>query len=68
MITPYEHRQTIQELYRLFSKDPYVPKASHVLRTSKFELNPLYQQVKVPYTNDIILEVKPFILSGPEYN
>ena len=67
MATAYEHRQTVQDLYRLFSHQPYDPKISWVL-PNEFVLDPLFQSKKQEYVNDIILEKKPFILAGPEFN
>ena len=64
---PFEHRQTVEIFYKLFSKDPYDPKLSRVL-PNKFVLDPMLQSVKQPYTNDIILEDELFILAGPEFN
>ena len=67
MATAYEHRKTVQDLYRLFSNEPYDPKLSWVL-PNEFVLDPMLQSVKQPYTNDIILEDELFILAGPEFN
>jgi len=64
---PFEQRQTVEVLYQTFSKDPYDPKLSWVL-PNEFVLNPLFQIVKQEYVNDVILEEKPFILAGPEFN
>ena len=68
MATPYSEQPKVEMLYRLFSNQEYKPTHSYVLRTSVFELNPLYQHITPPYVNDVILEKEPFILSGPEYN
>jgi hypothetical protein len=68
MTTPYEHRQTVEILYELFSKDPYNPKISSVLPNSEFTLNPLLQSVKQEFVADYVTEDKPFILAGPEFN
>jgi hypothetical protein len=67
MATAYALRETTQELYRLFSHEPYNPKESWVL-PNEFVLDPLFQQKKQEYVNDVILEEKPFILAGPEFN
>jgi hypothetical protein len=65
---PFEHRQTVEIFYKTFSKDPYDPKLSGVLPTSKFVLNPLFQYTKQQFIEEFIMEEKPFILSGPEFN
>lgn len=79
MATAYEHRQTTQDLYRLFSNEPYDPKMSWVL-SNEFVLDPVLQVtpkteplVKIQiehkeFIPDYIVEDKPFILSGPEFN
>jgi hypothetical protein len=64
---PYELRNTVQDLYTAFSSKPYDPKLSWVL-PNEFVLNPLFQHSKQSYKNDVILEEKPFILAGPEFN
>ena len=65
---PFEHRQTVEIFYQTFSKDPYDPKLSGVLPTSEFSLDPTFQSVKLEFVEEFILEDKPFILSGPEFN
>jgi len=76
---PFEHRQTVEIFYKLFSKDPYDPKLSWVL-PNDFVLDPVLQVtpktesiVKVHIENkefipNYIVEEKPFILSGTEFN
>ena len=65
---PFEHRQTVEIFYETFSKDPYDPKLSGVLPNLEFVLDPLFQQVKHEFVEEFIVEEKPFILSGPEFN
>jgi hypothetical protein len=65
---PFEHRQTVEIFYQTFSKDPYDPKLSGVLPTSEFALDPLFQFVKLDFVEEFIVEDKPFILAGPEFN
>ena len=65
---PFEHRQTVEIFYETFSKDPYDPKLSGVLPTSKFVLDPMFQSVKKEFIEEFIVEDKPFILEGPEFN
>ena len=76
---PFEHRQTVQDLYRLFRHEPYNPKLSWVL-PNEFVLDPVLQVtpktdplVKIQiehkeFIPDYIVEDKPFILSGSEFN
>jgi len=65
---PYELRNTVQELYKTFSHKPYDPKLSGVLPSSEFKLDPLFQSVKREFIEEFIVEDKPFILAGPEFN
>jgi hypothetical protein len=65
---PFEQRQTVEIFYQIFSKDPYDPKLSGVLPDSEFVLNPLFQSVKLDFVEEFIVEDKPFILAGPEFN
>jgi len=65
---PFEHRQTVEIFYEIFSKDPYDPKLSGVLPTSIFVLDPTFQSVKREFIEEFIVEDKPFILAGPEFN
>jgi hypothetical protein len=65
---PFEHRQTVEIFYEIFSKDPYDPKLSGVLPTSKFVLDPTFQSVKREFIEEFTVEDKPFILAGPEFN
>jgi len=65
---PFEHRQTVEIFYEIFSKDPYDPKLSGVLPTSKFVLDPAFQSMKREFIEEFIVEDKPFILAGPEFN
>ena len=67
-MTPYEQRQTVEIFYKIFSKDPYNPKLSGVLPASKFVLDPMFQSVKQQFVEEFIVEDKPFILAGPEFN
>ena len=65
---PFEQRQTVEVLYQTFSKDIYDPKLSSVLPNVEFALNPLFQYVKQQFVEEFIVEEKPFILAGPEFN
>lgn len=65
---PYAQRQTVEAFYQAFSKDSYNPKISGVLPNSEFKLNPLLQPVKQEFIEEFIVEDKPFILAGPEFN
>jgi len=65
---PFEQRQTVEIFYQTFSKDPYDPKLSGVLPNVEFKLNPLFQSVKLDFVEEFIVEDKPFILAGPEFN
>jgi hypothetical protein len=65
---PFEHRQTVEVFYQIFNKGPYDPKLSGVLPTSKFVLDPLFQAMKTDFVEEFIVEDKPFILAGPEFN
>ena len=65
---PYAQRQTVEAFYQAFSKDLYDPKLSGVLPTSKFVLDPMFQSVKQKFIEEFIVEDKPFILEGPEFN
>jgi hypothetical protein len=64
---PFEHRQTVEIFYETFSKDPYDPKLSSVL-PNEFAINLLFQYTKQQFIEEFIVEEKPFILSGPEFN
>ena len=65
---PYQQRQTVEILYQTFSKDPYDPKLSGLLPNSKFISTTLFQQAKHEFVEEFIVEDKPFILAGPEFN
>jgi len=65
---PFEQRQTVEVLYQTFSKDIYDPKLSSVLPNVEFALDPLFQYVKQQFVEEFIVEDKPFILAGPEFN
>ena len=65
---PYSAQPKVDALYKAFSNVPYRETKSHVLPSSKFELDPLFQSVKQEFINEYIVEKKPFILAGPEFN
>ena len=48
---PYELRDTTQELYARFSRQPYVPATSWTT-TREFTLDPLYQHTVTQYVSD----------------
>jgi hypothetical protein len=65
---PYSAQPKVDALYKAFSNVPYRETKSHVLPSSKFELDPLFQSMKQEFINEYIVEEKPFILAGPEFN
>jgi hypothetical protein len=48
---PYELRDTVQELYAAFGRQPYVP-ATYWTTVRDFTLDPLYQHTVVEYAAD----------------
>ena len=48
---PYELRDTVKDLYTVFSNQPYVPATSWTT-TEEFTLDPLYQHTVTQYEND----------------
>ena len=48
---PYELRDTVKDLYTVFSDQPYVPAASWTT-TKKFAPDPLYQHTAKQYEHD----------------
>jgi hypothetical protein len=67
-MVPYVDRPKVEELYALFSKEPYDPKLSWVL-PSEFKLDPLLQSTVKQFAEDVKPDPNPpFILAGPEFN
>jgi hypothetical protein len=65
---PFEHRQTVEVFYEIFSNDPYDPRLSSVL-PAEFKLDPLLQSKKQYFVEDIKPDPNPpFILAGAEFN
>ena len=68
LMIPFEHRQTVEIFYELFSKDPYDPKLSSVL-PAEFKLDPLFYTNKQSFVEEVKPDSNPpFILAGPEFN
>ena len=52
---PYELRDTVKDLYTVFSNQPYMPATSWTT-TEEFTLDPLYQHTAKQYEDDPLFE------------